>query len=126
MVWPARLKESLSAAVEVVGSVAIATVAVALLDSIADATSLGVVYVLAVMFVAVRRGQVPALATAAVSVLVLNFFFIEPRHRLTIADDNNVVALAILLVAAVVVARLASAARTQAEQAALRADQAGA
>jgi two-component system sensor histidine kinase KdpD len=124
MVWPARLKDSLSAAAEGLAAVAVATGTVAGLESVTSATSLGVVYVLAVMFVAVRRGEVPALATAAVSVLVLNFFFIEPRHRLTIADDHNVVALGVLLVAGFVVARLAGLARAQAEHAAQRAEQA--
>ncbi|HEX6713680.1 MAG TPA: DUF4118 domain-containing protein, partial [Thermoleophilaceae bacterium] len=124
MVWTARLKESLAAAAESAAAIAVATGAVAALESVAGATSLGVVYVLAVMFVAIRRGEIPALATAAVSVLVLNFFFIEPRHRLTIADDHNVVALGVLLVAAFVVARLAGVARAQAEQASQRAEQA--
>lgn len=124
MVWPARLKGSLASAAECLAAVAVATGAVALLESVASATSLGVVYVLAVMWVAVRRGEIPALATAALSVLALNFFFIAPRHRLTIADSHNVVALAVLLVAAVVVARLAGIARAQADQAALRAEQA--
>src|SRR4051794_40488022 len=124
MVWPSRLKELLVTAGESVGAVAVATGAVALLDSLADAATLGVVYVLAVMFVAIRRGEVPAFATAALSVLALNFFFIEPRHRLTIADNHNVVALAVLLVAGFFVARLAGVARSQAEQAALRAQEA--
>jgi two-component system, OmpR family, sensor histidine kinase KdpD len=124
MVWPARLKDSLGAAAESLAAVAVATGAVALLESVATATSLGVVYVLAVMFVAIRRGELPALATAALSVLVLNFFFIAPRHRLTIADDHNVVALGVLLVAGFVVARLAGLARARAEQAAQRAEQA--
>jgi two-component system, OmpR family, sensor histidine kinase KdpD len=124
MVWPARLRGSLAAAAECLAAVAVATGAVALLESVATATSLGVVYVLAVMFIAIRRGEVPALATAALSVLALNFFFIEPRHRLTIADDHNVVALGVLLVAGFVVARLAAAARAQAKEAAERAEQA--
>jgi two-component system sensor histidine kinase KdpD len=124
MVWSARLKESPAVVAESALAVAAATAAVALLDSAAPSAGLGVVYVLAVMFVAIRRGEVPALATAAASVLVFNFFFIEPRHRLTIADDHNVVALGVLLVAGVVVARLAAMARSQAEQASLRADQA--
>jgi two-component system sensor histidine kinase KdpD len=122
MVWPARLKHSFAIAAESAAAVAVATGAVAALESVATATSLGVVYVLAVMFIAIRRGEIPALATAAASVVVLNFFFIEPRHRLTIADSHNLVALGVLLVAAVVVARLAGLARAQAEQAAQRAE----
>jgi two-component system, OmpR family, sensor histidine kinase KdpD len=124
MVRRSRLKRPLIAGVETVAAVAVATGTVAALESVAPATSLGVVYVLAVMFVAIRRGELPALATAALSVLVLNFFFIEPRHRLTIADDHNVVALGVLLVSGFVIARLAGIARAQAAQAALRAEQA--
>src|SRR3954452_5999206 len=124
MVWPSRLKDPVLSAAESLAAVAVATGAVALLDSVADAATLGVVYVLAVMFVAIRRGEAPALATAALSVLVLNFFFIEPRHRLTIADSHNVVSLGVLLVAGFVVARLAAMARAQAAEAAARADQA--
>src|SRR3954469_6224993 len=124
MVWTARLKDSLAAAGESIAAIAVATGAVAVLDSVANATSLGVVYVLAVMWVAIRRGEVPALVTAAASVLVFNFFFIEPRHRLTISDSHNLVALGVLLVAAVVVARLAGVARAQAAAAADRAEQA--
>src|SRR3954451_14819111 len=124
MVWSSRLKFSAAAAGESLAAVAVATGAVALLESVATPTSLGVVYVLAVMFVAIRRGEAPALATAAGSVLAYNFFFIEPRHRLTIADNHNVVALGVLLVAGFVVARLAGLARSRAEQAAQRAEQA--
>jgi two-component system sensor histidine kinase KdpD len=124
MVWPTRLKDPLLVVAEALAAVAVATGAVALLESVAPATSLGVVYVLAVMFVAIRHGEWPALGTAALSVLVLNFFFIEPRHRLTVADDHNVVALGVLLVAGFVVARLAALARSQAAQAAERAEQA--
>ena len=62
-----------------------------------------------------------ALATAVLSVLALNYFFIEPRHRLTISDSENVVALGVLLIAAVVVGRLAATARERAQEAEPRA-----
>ncbi|HEY7151013.1 MAG TPA: ATP-binding protein [Solirubrobacterales bacterium] len=109
------------AALEGFGAVGAATVAVAALDEVAPVTGLGVLYVLAVMFVAVRRGQVAALVTALVSVAALNFFFIEPRYRLTIADSHNVAALGVFLIAALVVGRLAAAARQQATEAESRA-----
>ncbi len=124
MVWSPRLRKFSLAAAESLVAIAVATGAVAVLESVAAATSLSVVYVLAVMFVAVRRGELAALGTALLSVIVINFFFIDPRGRLTIADSHNFVALAVLLVAAVVVARLASNAQAQAEQAKLRAEQA--
>src|SRR6266516_2333999 len=81
------------AALEVVGAVAVATALVALLDEVAPVTGLGVIYILAVLFTAIRRGQIAALLTAVLSVTTLNFFFIDPRYHLTIAESRNVVAL---------------------------------
>jgi len=108
-------------AAEIVASVALATGVVALLDEVAPVTGLGVLYLLAVLFIAIRRGQLAAIVTAVISVTALNFFFIEPRYHLTIADDNNVVALAVFLIAALVVGRLAATARDQASEAERRA-----
>ena len=51
----------------------------------------------------------------------MNFFFIEPRYRLTIAESENVVTLAVFLVVAVVVGRLAASARERAEESGSRA-----
>jgi two-component system sensor histidine kinase KdpD len=108
-------------ATEVVASVAIATGLVALLEEVAPVTGLGVLYLLAVLFIAIRRGQIAAIATAILSVGALNFFFIEPRYRLTIADSQNVAALGVFLIAALVVGRLAATARKQASEAERRA-----
>src|SRR5437763_16699757 len=127
MVRSARLRPTLLVtAGEVAAAVAVAALLVALREHVTAATSLGVVFALAVMFIAIRRGEVPAIATAFLSVLVLNFFFIEPRHRLTISDSRNVVALGVLLIAALVVSRLAAAARQRAREAEQRAHQAAA
>ena len=120
---PHRIEAATIAVVgaEIVASVAVVTGVVALLDEVAPVTGLGILYILAVLFIAVRRGQVAALATAVLSVLALNFFFIEPRYRLTIADSHNVVALGVFLVVALVVGRLAATARTQTAEAERRA-----
>ena len=72
------------AALEAVGALGLATGLVALLDEVAPVTGLGVLYLLAVMFIAIRRGQIAAVLTAVVGGTMLNFFFIEPRYRLTI------------------------------------------
>jgi two-component system sensor histidine kinase KdpD len=108
-------------ALDVVLAVAAATASVALLDKVAPITGLGVVYMLAVLVIAVRRGEVAALGTAVISVLALNYFFIEPRHQLTISDSENVVALGVLLIAAIVIGRLAATARERAQEAEQRA-----
>jgi len=112
-----RRRQTAATALEVLASVAAATGLIALLDEAAPITGLGVVYMLAVLSIAIRRGELAALATAVLSVLALNFFFIEPRYRLTISDSENVVALAVLLIAAMVVGRLAAIARERAQEA---------
>jgi two-component system, OmpR family, sensor histidine kinase KdpD len=111
---------------ETLAWVGLATALVALLDSIAEPAGLGSLYLIAVLAVAIRRGQVAALAAAVLGVLTLNFFFIQPLHQLTIADSDNVVALGVLLLAALVVGRLAGQSREQAAEAERRADQAAA
>jgi two-component system, OmpR family, sensor histidine kinase KdpD len=111
-------------AAECLGAVALATGLVALLDLVAPVTGLTVVYLLGVLLVAIRRGEIAALAAALLSVLAANFFFIEPRHQLSISESENVAALAVFLIAAVVVGRLASAARQRAVEAEARAAEA--
>ena len=117
----ARVRGVAAAAADALASVAAATGAVAVLQHTAPVAGLAIVYLLAVLFVAFRRGEIAALATALLSGLSLNFFFIQPRHRLTIADSREVVALAVLLIAGVVVSRLAAAARQREREAAERA-----
>ena len=104
-------------ALEIVGALGAATGVVAALESVASVGDLRAIYLLAVLFVAVRRGGGAAVVTAVGSVLALNFFFVQPRHQLRISHSRDVVALAVFLVAALVVGRLASEARHRAKQA---------
>lgn len=108
-------------ALEILVAVGLATAAIAALQSTAPAAGLGIVYLLAVLAVAIRWGELPALIASILSVLTLNYFFIVPRHRLAIAHSQDVVELAVLLIAAVVVGRLAAIARQRAAQAEARA-----
>jgi two-component system sensor histidine kinase KdpD len=109
------------AAVEVVLAVALATGGVAALQGTTPAAGLGILYLLAVLAIAIRRGQLAALLTAVLGVLTLNFLFITPRHRLEIAHSRDVVELVVLLIAAVVVGRLAAIGRQRAAEAESRA-----
>ena len=110
-----------SAALEVVAAVAVATLVVAALQGITPASDLGSVYLLAVLAVAIGRGELAALATAVLSVLTFNYFYITPRHQLSIAHSQDFVQLIVLLIAAVVVGRLAAVARQRAAEAESRA-----
>jgi two-component system, OmpR family, sensor histidine kinase KdpD len=111
-------------AAEVVVAVAVATGAVAALEGTTPASRLEVLYLLAVLAIAIRRGEIPALITAVLSGLALNFFFIAPRHQLTIAHSQDVVELVVLMIAAVVVGRLAATARQRAAEGESRAREA--
>jgi len=115
--WRTSASAAAVALAEIVVSVGLATGAIALLQGVAPAAGLGIVYLLAVLTVAIRRGELPALVASLLSVLTLNYLFITPRHRLTIAHSQDVVELAVLLIAAVVVGRLAAIARQRTAEA---------
>ena len=62
-------------------------------------------------------GRRARIATSVASALAFNFFHIEPTGRFTIAEGENWVALAVFLVAAVIAASVAEAARVRAAEA---------
>ncbi|MEV7569718.1 sensor histidine kinase KdpD [Streptomyces tanashiensis] len=72
---------------------------------------------------ALLGGFLPALASAAVGSLLLNWFFTPPLHRLTIADPLNIVAIAVFFGVAMSVASVVDLAARRTHQAArLRAE----
>ncbi|MEU6931098.1 sensor histidine kinase KdpD [Streptomyces sp. NPDC046385] len=72
---------------------------------------------------ALLGGLFPALASAALGSLLLNWFFTPPLHRLTIADPKNIVAIAVFFGVGVSVASVVDLAARRTHQAArLRAE----
>ncbi|GAA2343462.1 sensor histidine kinase KdpD [Streptomyces caniferus] len=72
---------------------------------------------------ALLGGQLPALASAAVGSLLLNFYFTPPTHTLTVDDPKNIVAIVIFFAVAVSVASVVDLAARRTHQAArLRAE----
>ncbi|WP_435286308.1 DUF4118 domain-containing protein [Streptomyces bacillaris] len=68
-------------------------------------------------------GMLPALASAAVGCLLLNYFFTTPFHRFTVSDPKNIVAIVIFVGVAVSVASVVDLAARRTHQAArLRAE----
>ncbi|MDQ6605327.1 MAG: DUF4118 domain-containing protein [Actinomycetota bacterium] len=124
LIAPEGARACALAAGEIVASVGLATAAVALLQRTTPAARLEVLYLLAVLAVAIRRGERAAMLTALLSALTLNYFFIAPRHRLAIAHSQDLVELVVLVIAAVVVGRLAATARERAAEAESRAREA--
>jgi len=115
-VW-ASLRSAGVIAAEIVAAIAIATGIIAALEPTAPAVGLGIIYLLAVLAIAIRRGELPALITSVLSVLTLNYLFVTPRHHLSISHSRDVVELVVLLIASVVVGRLASIARQRTAEA---------
>ncbi|MEU0385625.1 sensor histidine kinase [Streptomyces chartreusis] len=72
---------------------------------------------------ALLGGLFPALASAAVGSLLLNYFYTPPLHRWTIADPKNIVAILIFVAVGVAVASVVDLAARRTHQAArLRAE----
>ena len=106
-----------SGVIAAVASVAVVTLAIYGLRELMPVVSTGVLYLLAVLLVAIRWGTVLGVATALAGAVAFNFFHLPPTGRLTVASDGNWVALGVFLVAAIVASRLADSARRRAHEA---------
>jgi two-component system, OmpR family, sensor histidine kinase KdpD len=95
-------------------AVAAVTGAVFGLKQVAPVLGLGILYLFAVLPVAVLYGLGWALAVSIASMLAFNYFFLPPLHTLALTDSENWVALAVFVVTAVVVSELATQARRRA------------
>ncbi len=91
--------------------------AIGLLKSFVPVLSLGVLYVFAVLPMAVGFGLAYAVGVSIASMLAFNWFFLPPVHTFTLSDSRNWFALAVYLVTAVVVSGLAARARRRATEA---------
>jgi len=82
------------------------------------------VYLVAVVAVAVVGGFWPAVLAAVTSSLLLNWYFTRPVHTLTIADPQNLLALLLFVTVAVTVSSVVHLAAHRAQQAARSSDEA--
>ena len=96
------------------GAVTAVTGAVFGLKAVAPVLGLSILYLLAVLPVAVLYGLAYALGVSIASMLAFNFFFLPPLHTLALTDAENWVALAVFVVTSVVVSELATRARRRA------------
>ena len=79
------------------------------------------VFLTAIVAVAVRLGLLPSLLASFASAIAYNFFFLPPIYTLTIGDPANVVAFGLFTLVAVIVSSVAARGRTQASAATDRA-----
>jgi two-component system sensor histidine kinase KdpD len=106
--------------------IALAAVGIALLVGMTIQPRLGIenvdlVFLTAVVGVAVRYGLLPSLFASVAASLCYNFFFLPPIYTFTIADPTNVAAFFFFIVMAVIVSNVAARVRTQAVAATTRA-----
>jgi K+-sensing histidine kinase KdpD len=95
-------------------AVAVVTGVIFALKPVAPVLSLGVLYLFAVLPVAIVWGLPYAVGVSVVSMLAFNFFFLPPTHTLQLRDSENWVALAVYLVTALAVSQLAAFRRSDA------------
>ncbi|MEO8587523.1 MAG: DUF4118 domain-containing protein [Acidobacteriota bacterium] len=86
----------------------------------ANATTVGFVYLVVILFTAARFGFRASVAASLAATACYNYFFLPPAGTWTIADPENWAALAAFLVASVLVSRLVASERRRAEEAEAR------
>jgi len=104
--------------------VALGTLLVLPLKSVATPVSLGIVFIPGVLLIATVWGLRQGLLTAALSALSFNWFSIPPVGRLDIADKHDFVAFVVFAIVALASGTLAELARARAAEAERRREQA--
>jgi two-component system sensor histidine kinase KdpD len=99
------------------GVVVLVSAGLALLKPHVPVLSLGALYVLAVLPVAILWGTVLAAIVSVASMLAFNWFFLPPYHSFHLRESQNWLALAVYLAIAFAVSALASRARTRRDDA---------
>jgi two-component system sensor histidine kinase KdpD len=97
--------------VAIAGGIAAALMAVLPLDDP------GMVFLAAVMFAAMAGGLGPSLVAAVASLLVYDFFFVEPRFTFTVTKPQDILSLGAFLFVAVLTSQLMARVRAQASAA---------
>ena len=88
-----------------------------------EPTNLVMLYLLAVIIVAIRLGRAPAILASLLSVVAFDLVFIPPYYTFVVADAQYLVTFAALLGVGLLISTLAAQAREQAQAAQKRAAQ---
>jgi len=95
-------------------AVALALGAAELVNYWIGVENVDLVFLTAIVGIAVRFGLLPSLFASIVSALCYNFFFLPPIYTFTIADPHNIAAFALFTLVAVIVSHVAARGRLQA------------
>jgi two-component system sensor histidine kinase KdpD len=102
---------------------AVCAVATALATPLAGAielTNIAMLFLLAVLIVAVNLGRGPALAAAFMAVAAFDFFFVPPRFTFAVSDAKFVMTFAVMFIVALIVGQLTARYKQNAEVASRR------
>jgi two-component system sensor histidine kinase KdpD len=98
-------------------SVAATTVMLVLLKSVLSTQVIALLYLLPVMLSAARWGLLAALGASLLSFFTFNFFFLPPTFTLAVSNPEELLALLVFLIVAVLISQLVGAANLHAAQA---------
>jgi two-component system sensor histidine kinase KdpD len=88
--------------------------------SVLDHANIVMAYLLVVALLAMRLGRAAGVVAAFASVLLFDFFFVEPRFSFAVEDAQFLITFVVMLVVAVLIATLTARLRSEAELAAAR------
>jgi PAS domain S-box-containing protein len=114
---PRRAVRRLQRYLAVLAIVALAGGTAKVLQRLLSLTDYALVFLTAVLFSAVIGGLGPSIAAAVLSVLVYDFFFVEPLYTFTVTKPQDVLSLIVFLVVAVLTSNLTARIRNQAASA---------
>ncbi|WP_296574127.1 sensor histidine kinase KdpD [Phreatobacter sp.] len=100
---------------ETLAAMATATVFALPISAHVPVASIAVVYLLAVSFVAFRRGLAAALLASGIGFTTYNFFYTTPYYSLAVEQYESIVALFVFLISAIFTGTLASRLKAQVE-----------
>ena len=87
-----------------------------------ELTNIVMLFLLAVVFVALRYGRGPAVLAAFLTVAAFDFFFVPPRFTFSVSDAQYLLTFGVMLVVALVIGQLTAGLKFQARVATLRED----
>jgi two-component system sensor histidine kinase KdpD len=103
-----------------IGSVALTTAVLSVVRSQLSTQVIALLYLLPVMLSATRWGLLPALAASLASFFAFNYFFLTPAYTLAVSDPEELLALMVFLVVAVLLSQAVAAANLHAAQSEFR------
>ena len=93
---------------------ALATIVALTMRGLLAPANLVLIYLMAVVLVAIRFGRKPGVLASFLAVLAFDIFLVPPYHSLTVADPQYLLTFAIMLIVALIISHLTASLRYQA------------